>query len=122
MNVNELRIGNLIYDKHNDIYEVGYNTFSKFFHPTMDRSAEKSFSGIPLTEEWLLSKGFKLIKKGIGWDEFSNSKITLTNVPTNKGLIIAFRHGNDKYVFLKFIHQLQNLYWCLTGEELIINQ
>lgn len=33
-----------------------------------------------------------------------------------------FDFGNEKVVNLKYVHQLQNLYYALTGEELQIQQ
>jgi hypothetical protein len=76
---------------------------------------------IPLTEEWLLKLGFKRIKKGIGWDKLSDGKLILVEVPTNKGNIVAFNYDADKYNYLKYVHQLQNLYFALTGVELQLN-
>lgn len=66
---------------------------------------------IQLTEEWLLKFGF-------------NKNITIDLYPTfNKGVI----NVNDGIVYIvnfgfvnhiKYVHQLQNLYLSLTGEEL----
>tara|TARA_R110001606_G_scaffold355365_1_gene506345 strand:- start:50 stop:382 length:333 start_codon:yes stop_codon:yes gene_type:complete len=63
---------------------------------------------IPLTEEWLLKFGFKKFKN---YNDFSH-----------KGIII---HGRKRGFVLrksvpviKHVHQLQNLYFALTGEEL----
>jgi hypothetical protein len=65
---------------------------------------------IPLTEEWLVKFGFKPLVKD--WQI--------------KGLIIhARKRGfvvNNRIPILKTVHQLQNLYFALTGEELTLKQ
>lgn len=77
---------------------------------------------IPLTEEWLLKFGFvqgeyKLwlsipqIKSEIHFDKFRGSLVC--QIYSSTGSLIP----KD----IKYIHQLQNLYFALTGEELEIN-
>ena len=69
---------------------------------------------IPLTEEWLLKFGFET-KDKVFWD------------------VGNFRVGQDRWggydyvsrrvdIDLKYVHQLQNLYFALTGEELTIKE
>ena len=65
--------------------------------------------GLILTEEWLLKFGFEKIKTNncIYW--------TLNNVDIwelNGGF------ANDLDIPIQYIHQLQNLYFALTNEEL----
>jgi hypothetical protein len=38
----------------------------------------------------------------------------------NNGDAIYFSYGFEKSIELKYVHQLQNLYFALTGEELTI--
>ena len=93
-----------------DIYQVKPCTFQidKFEY----------FKGIPLTEEWLLKFGFEKdsifgvdIKYKIGYFEvwyFRNTdSYMLENIKNMK-------------VFIKYVHQLQNLYFALCNEELVI--
>lgn len=79
---------------------------------------EKLIEAIPLTEEWLINFGFKQVV------------LKTRNYWTNK--VIEIRKGNkrDGYAFylchyhymslkkIDFVHELQNLYFALTGEEL----
>ena len=66
---------------------------------------------IPLTEEWLLKFGFEFTK--------------LYYIRYNDDLVIYF-DGIEKFYFqrnsktltLKYVHQLQNLFFCLCGKEL----
>ena len=64
---------------------------------------------IPLTEEWLLKFGFKQNKKYKYW-EFGkfiiDQNFTLCDI--------------DIKVTIKYLHQLQNLYFALTEKELEI--
>jgi len=72
---------------------------------------------IPLTEEWLLNFGFE--KQGIYYfkDYFFGIYDDLSEVCLwNDGEQIGYKNENIKY-----IHQLQNLYFALTNEELTVN-
>ena len=71
---------------------------------------------IRLTEEWLLKFGFtKHGKYGYFYkDDFIIDK--------NEGFDIFFMCDIDMHVEIKHVHQLQNLYFALTGEELTLNQ
>jgi hypothetical protein len=71
-------------------------------------------SGIPLTEEWLLKLGFVnncLIIKGILFEvghvgfDFVNNEMTLR---INQFISLKIQH----------VHQLQNLFYSLTNQEL----
>jgi hypothetical protein len=75
---------------------------------------------IPLTEEWLLKFGF-----GRHHTDYANDIIYIKNVPDNTefewgvypnelGSGIQIQNRN----LLKYVHQLQNLYFALTGEEI----
>lgn len=74
---------------------------------------------IPLTEEWLVKFGFtESVKLGMYKDLTSRMVLKFYKIPNQLDLIqdgknISFAHGRIKYV-----HQLQNLYYALTGEEL----
>lgn len=70
------------------------------------------FKPIPLTEEWLLKFGFEekygYIKNGV-------------HLNTDYSLFIEDEIGfNEWTADCEYVHQLQNLYFALTGEELII--
>ena len=67
---------------------------------------------IPLTEEWLLKLGFKyfLDTKIYAIDNFFIEK-----EPDNK-IAVMYDYLNKS---VEYVHQLQNLYFALTGEELV---
>lgn len=82
----------------------------------------KDHHPIPLTEEWLLNFGFKKAK-----DE---TKITYFNIDTEHAKYVIYSY-KQKFDFtidcnefckvlrqLRYVHELQNLFFALTGKEL----
>ena len=106
---NELRLGNWLTNFVGTDFKVNQIPISGMFpHP----------KPIPLTEEWLLKFGFEKTKhtgyydkKWLSGDFFFDGKKLLV---ITEGLI------DGDFIDIKFVHQLQNLYFCLTGEELTI--
>jgi hypothetical protein len=77
---------------------------------------------IPLTEEWLLKFGFKDDNvKGYFYLELNDDLYIYLN-PNSMGIAIKNQYegfsDHSSFIFFKYIHQLQNLYFALTGEEL----
>ena len=74
---------------------------------------------IPLTEEWLLKFGFSRDPK-IGGDriEFRVYRFDVLTFNTNHGWWHNLQHLNATP--LDYVHQLQNLFFALTGEELTL--
>ncbi len=111
MKANELRIGNLI--QHNK----GNNFFVNPNHLiVMMMDVSHNYNPIPLTEEWLFKFGFE-----IGY----NQKKMLDVYCKDFGLLIERSNGGNFYykkVFIQYVHQLQNLYFALTGEELVLKE
>jgi len=76
---------------------------------------------IPLTDEWLKRFGFN--EDGFKQYEFENWGIKVKKDPhaiseTNWIVFHGFMNQFSELVSLKHVHQLQNLYFALTGEEL----
>lgn len=70
------------------------------------------FKPIPITEEWLLKWGFKLDEYRFVFNQW---RVT-SGRPLYKWIL-----GCDACPYmgkLEYVHQLQNLYFALTGEEL----
>lgn len=72
-------------------------------------------SGIPLSEEWLIRLGFNR-QTSEHYYIFHKDKVLFSIY--NSTLVIE---GGHMPVQLKYVHQLQNLYFALTGSELTIN-
>lgn len=87
-------------------------------------SSIKQVTPITLTEEWLLKFGFEETGNQnfeITIKEFGNRKISFTKMMDEWGLGLIFNDGKRVPIFptnIYFVHQLQNLYFALTGEEL----
>ena len=130
----ELRIGNLtsmgiVYLIEDDIFRVKNNEGDSLKNTFAD------IKPIPLTKEWLLKFGFeeKYIGKNESWYEIkylSNEHdpiITswvsiLINVETCSCVICdeyPEEIGANTKRKIEYVHHLQNLYFALTGEELI---
>lgn len=77
---------------------------------------------IPLTEKILLSCGFKERKSVFGYwiyeKEFKTIKMSVEEVDLG---LCYFYIGNTHISQTKSVHELQNLYFCITGEELVFS-
>lgn len=129
MDIKELRIGSfierngvaanieIINNEIDEVYFIGndfyYNDFCCNIKP------------IPLTEEWLLKFGFEwsihnqsYILKGFNYviDFYEN----YLNKDFNLGFVKKFNINNEALISIKYVHELQNLYFILTKEELTI--
>lgn len=119
MKANELRIGNYILNHHKEIDTVTDHTFSKFRFAKMD--GDYGVYPIELTEEWLLKFGFTCIKNNRG-GYYVLGKITIyVPLPDKKWIVTDYLLGSH-LSSISYVHQLQNLYFALTGEELTITE
>ena len=107
MKTQELRLGNLIYNTKGEVDDVDMDAL-KYMLTYPDPLCQAK--PIPLTEEWFLRFGFDGMFSGAGYHK--------------DGVEIGYNY-NGYYVIstgfkIKYVHQLQNLYFALTGEELTI--
>ena len=114
----ELRIGNLVFDHLGRVQKVA-ETRSDAYICYLSNGAKLKYKlnttqPIPLTEEWLLNFGFKL--NGINY-ELPNFRFHI-NKPLNYDGFVFCDNYNVITEKIKYVHQLQNLYFALTGEEL----
>jgi hypothetical protein len=72
---------------------------------------------IPLTEEWLLKLGFDRGSDIMGECYFINEKIEFVIYIEDEWLCY---YTGSLMLEIETVHQLQNLYFALTGEELTI--
>ena len=104
MDANELRIGNWVLSTLLQKYPI--NTIQEGM-PCPEP--------IPLTEEWLIDLGFEKVDVNL----FEKRCLTLfIENGTWKWFLgdRAYKLGTE----IKYVHTLQNLYFALTGEELIV--
>ena len=126
MKPTELRIGNKIYEESRDnpyeVVDVYYLTEISI-NDCYITALNHPFEYIPLTEQWLLDFGFKCVWSGQGDGatyEFEN--ITLHSHDFVKNYSLVEFNGYSINKKLKHVHQLQNIYFALTGEELTLNK
>lgn len=109
MKVEELRIGNYVKSKRHDldvVTQVGKsNVWGKFNEDILPMP-------IPITEDWLIKFGFE--SDGIEWWDgiicLGIFKDGIYYLPTES---LDYRVGQE----IKYVHQLQNLYFALTGSD-----
>jgi hypothetical protein len=75
-------------------------------------------SGIPLTEEWLLKFGFIIIETNKCVEAFKeNFRYSIQQVENSNQWFWC--DGETVITNFKYVHQLQNLYFALTNQELL---
>lgn len=122
MKANELRIGNDINIGGStiDTYQtfkptkVTINILKAIIEENIDRpdAILSMFQPIPLTEEWLVKLGFKFNSDS---NVYSIDNFFIYTEAYNK-IIITY---DCLMRSVEYVHQLQNLYFALTGEELV---
>ncbi len=120
MKVEHLRIGNMVYVLDEDFaktsLKVDLNDLCN-----IDCNPEL-YEPIPLDDEWLIKLGFKR----------SSEKLIYLSMPQIKSEIHFEKHAYGNVIILhsnvgmfipndiEYIHELQNLFFAITGEELLI--
>jgi len=130
MNANELRIGNYVYDSNKELNkQIAKSNFSN-----LDYLIKLNiYQHIPITQDWLLKFGFK---KQLDYykiycnniemytDQFRYYPIYDTDVQESQIVFIQNESeglNESNSIFLrktKYVHELQNLYFAITGKEL----
>jgi hypothetical protein len=142
MKANELRIGNLVNHVTGQCKVVGF--YGEIFRAENINKIELksnvfNLQPIQLTEEWLLKLGlFKITKKEdlwgndeigvydfkgkIRWSDFFITSNTLKDFTLYVATIDDGMESAECLNNIIYVHQLQNLYFALTGEELTITE
>ena len=126
MKASELRIGNLVAKFDGTVLEVDSIDRNGFFAslpknivfdnvPILQKDIVNSMLPIPLTEEWLLKFGFEKTENFC-----INKEPLLRYAISSLGLICSIGDNDMGFVYnsILYVHQLQNLYFELTGKEL----
>lgn len=119
MEARDLRIGNFVNLKDKGGYRIsgGHD-----IEELEDWDDTDYYSGIPINEEWLLRFGFE--KDGYDWVIDSNIKVVKYVVDIKHDFYVGVKRNNVINAFawnIQHVHQLQNLYFALTGQELNLN-
>jgi hypothetical protein len=123
MKPQELHIGNWVHLKDKGNYQIdsGHDIDEILTHEGTDYC-----TGIPLTEEWLHKFGFE----NIGTDDYHSKPLYKKdgcewNYCLSGYFSQYFCEGHSEPAIvgdIEYIHQLQNLYFALTGTELTIKE
>ena len=113
MDAKELRIGNYVcFNNQDDYMKLSQHNFeSLIMFNTYDR-----INPILLTKHWLKKLGFKntyLFSFATEFTCYVDENLNIT--------IEQYSEGRFNLTHIKYVHQLQNLYFALTGKELDIN-
>ena len=112
MKASELRIGNWLQRLDGSLLQVNEHDFKILANGLPDNLHPKP---ITLTEEWLLKFGFENQGR---WFAIMNYPIELYVSPDKMVYI-----GDELSIgYIEYVHQLQNLYFALTNEELTVNE
>lgn len=128
MKASDLMIGNY-FNSNGNIDVVTPNEIEALF----ESENREWIKPIPLTEEWLVKFGFEWQPK----KETYRIEYNIKKHGVKKGKAISIHAFKDEDVWvitlfevvfiddvtptvLKYLHELQNLYYCLTGEQLKI--
>jgi hypothetical protein len=120
MTANEIRIGNYHYyhivdplderGEYDDVCQIDPDDFrilTQFDCP--------EYKPIPLTEEWLLKFDWFSVDEG----KYTFRDIEYYSISEDGSLYFMNQYTATD---IKYVHQLQNLYFALTGNELTINK
>ena len=130
MDSKELRIDNFIRLKENgnifDVQVVGtrcesIDVYNNGIYTSYLKNIDYYLEPIPLTEEWLVKFGFKIVVKNAE----KNGVLICYNIKEKTyDFVLRDSFYNKKFTVskLKHVHQLQNLYFALTNEELTIKE
>lgn len=126
INVTELRVGNIVlYTQDNDelpVLKIDGDSkticLDLLLGLNMDVN-EQDIQPIPLTPEWLERCGFEKVTKGIGLSVL-DGYVKISSLFTGMPLTLDIDGNRMPLHGIKYLHQLQNLYFALTDEELQI--
>ncbi len=114
MKVQYFRIGNIVNYFHHEtclngiVTSINKKSITVNNHATI-KIKSNNISPIPLTEEWLLRFGIEKMHDGNYW----NKKLCIRK--DRNEFYALYEQGR---IYIQHVHQLQNLYFALTGEEL----
>ena len=109
MTANELRIGNLVEEPKGYTHRI----------ETISENSKRKRYPIPLTEEWLVKFGFYWDSKKV----YLCKNVDAYRIRYVRSEVHLFQRSQLVIIpHMKHVHQLQNLYHALTGEELTIKE
>jgi hypothetical protein len=138
MKANELRIGNWVYDYDEELIIVSGISYGYVYSSKLGETTLARIKPIPLTEEWLVKFGLVYDGSNFFYDYLNNDSINETlSLETTGGIddlgtieigifsakfdnwgVIEDTMINCTLKHIKYVHQLQNLFYILNGKDL----
>ena len=131
IDIRDLTIGNWVFDGNHTKFPMqitslseGYVTMSFPSNEGMDwESKPEDLQGIPLTEEIMNGNGFRF--NGIWWRKHEAEYVLDVSI----GLAyVQIEKWSDSRIHsrctchgVRFVHELQNLFWTITKQQLKVN-
>lgn len=122
MKANELRVGNIVFEPLNE-NKRAFKVFEIYHEEDYDKinyHNALSFEPVQLNEEWLKNLGFEDKQRGFYSIKCGSTFFRLTP-PQFMGewqTEYCWVYDDLKFTEVKYVHQLQNLYFILCGVEL----
>lgn len=116
MNVDELMIGNLFFLPNGKVGKISYHEIRLLTVAT----EKPNYKPITISEEWLLKLGFEINEDNFyGWLGIKlNENMSLVCMYGFQGISLATSAIHEEFEHIQYVHQLQNLYFSLTGKHL----
>lgn len=138
ISANELRIGNWFKNGNNFYQSTGVLKLGSYYKSITGHgdifAYYEALEPIPLTEKILLKCGFEKILTFNEWRRnkilkhehfnfplYEHEKINMYLYPFFGGNFLFYNGCTMNVSHMPYLHQLQNLYYALTGKELEIN-
>jgi|SRR3989304_2637506 len=123
MKITDVRIGNLVYGQNANYFPIDETDFEGG-----DDGRIASYRPIKLTEEWLI--GFGFTSKSYSekhedfnrWNKDKDCSIDFQYIGIeNDDILFQYRiHERMRRKSIKYVHELQNLFYALTKDELVL--
>ena len=126
MTAQELRIGNIVSRRAEKTKWVNHRITAKEISDAFEfpNYFEMHFEPIPLTQTWLTMFGFELMKfkmAGCKVYQIDNFRVLKTNKAANYSVTKKSLQSFYIKTGVNTVHELQNIYFAVTGEELRLN-
>lgn len=126
MEAKDLRIGNILAFNetiNGVVYDLGEKNIGIILTNNIYRDNKEQFKPIELTEDWLLKLGFEIDHKIKGSYHYKFFRYhTQRPYSDDDFLLVTEQYYLERELIvsggLNYVHQLQNLFFALTGEEL----
>lgn len=118
MKIEELRVGNYV-DYSGVFFKVeGYNHYQQRLHVNTMSAPLSAFNRIELDKKWLLDFAVQDLSEFYDDVEFVVDLGGIYIREEEGVFYLGLEHQDYSDIEIRYVHQLQNIYFALTGKEL----